>query len=58
MHLQEDYRRRKRSFDTLFKHRPRDERGSFAYRWERILARLDHTDPLALTQALRKQLHA
>jgi hypothetical protein len=58
VHLQQDYRRRKRSFDTLFNQRPRDERGSFAYRWERILARLDDTDPQALTQALRKQLHA
>ena len=57
-HLQDDYRRRKRSFDTLFKHRPRDERGSLAYRWERILDRLNRTDAVALTAAIRKALLA
>lgn len=55
-HLQRDYRMRKRSFDTLFKQRPRDERGSFAYRWERILARLDRTSAQGLAQAIRGQL--
>lgn len=54
-HLQGEYRMRKRSFDTLFKQRPRDERGSFAYRWERILARLDRTNAHELAQAIHKQ---
>ncbi len=38
--IQLEYRKRKRAFDTLFKHRPRDEAGSFAYRWECVLDRL------------------
>ncbi len=33
--IQSEYRKRRRAFDTLFKHKRRDERGSFAYRWER-----------------------
>ena len=55
LHLQQDYHLRKRAFETLFKHRPRDERGSLAYRWERILERLNHTHAEALTEAIRKQ---
>ncbi len=57
-HIQEDYRLRKRAFDSLFKHRPRDERGSFAYRWERILDRLNHTNPVNLEKAVRKEFEA
>ena len=56
IHIKQDYTRRKRSFDTLFKHRPRDEHGSFAYRWEQVLDRLNRTDPQALTEAIRKQI--
>lgn len=55
-HIQHEYRKRRRAFDSLFKHRPRDERGSFAYRWERVLARLDAADPQALVETLRKNL--
>lgn len=55
-HIQQDYRLRKRAFDMLFKHRPRDERGSFAYRWERVLERLNRTNPVALEAAIRKEL--
>ena len=57
-HMKKDYLRRKRSFDTLFKHRPRDEHGSFAYRWECILNRLNNTDPMTLTEAIRKAFPA
>lgn len=53
-HIQQDYDHRKRAFDSLFKHRTRDEGGSLAYRWERILARLKHTDPTALANAIRQ----
>jgi len=42
--IQDDYRKRRKAFDTLFKYRPRDVAGSFAYRWERVLARMDMTD--------------
>ena len=43
--IQLEYRKRKRAFDTLFKHRPRDEAGSFAYRWECVLDRLRRAEP-------------
>ncbi|MEI8140082.1 MAG: hypothetical protein WCI03_09460 [bacterium] len=55
LHIQQDYRLRKRAFDMLFKHRPRDERGSFAYRWERVLDRLNHTKPANLESSIRKE---
>ena len=51
--IQREYRKRKRAFDALFRHRPRDEAGSFAYRWEQVLARLDRTDPQALVAQIR-----
>ena len=57
-HIKQDYLLRKRAFDTLFKHCPRDERGSFAYRWERVLDRLSRTDPVALGAAIRKCFQA
>lgn len=55
-HIRQDYILRKRSFDTLFKHRPRDEHGSFAYRWEQVLDRLFRTDPKNLTEAIRSHI--
>ena len=51
--IQGEYRKRRRAFDTLFKHRRWDEGGSFAYRWVRVLQRLDRTDAAALTAAIR-----
>ncbi len=39
--VQEKYRRRRKAFDTLFKNRLYDADGSFAYRWEQVLKRLD-----------------
>jgi hypothetical protein len=54
--IQDDYRRRRKAFDTLFKYRPRIEAGSFAYRWERVLARLDGTDPRELARLIRERL--
>ncbi|MFV1966940.1 MAG: hypothetical protein ACC628_16055 [Pirellulaceae bacterium] len=42
--VQAEYRQRTRAFDTLFKHRARNTKGSFAFRWECILRRLDATD--------------
>jgi hypothetical protein len=52
--VQRDYRKRRRAFDTLFKHKRRDEGGSFAYRWERVLKRLDASDPLQLRDRIRE----
>ena len=54
--IQEEYRKRRKAFDTLFKDRPRDEAGSFAYRWEKVLARLHSTDPRDLAQRIREHI--
>ena len=56
VHIQEDYRKRRRAFDTLFKHCKYDTGGSFAYRWERVLYRLDRTDADALVESIRKHI--
>jgi hypothetical protein len=53
---QEEYWRRRRAFDRLFKHRQRDELGSFAFRWEKVLERLNNTDAIALGEVVRKHL--
>jgi hypothetical protein len=55
--IQEDYRRRRRAYDSLFVHLPGQEPGSFAYRWRRALARLDETDPHALRELIRGNMH-
>lgn len=51
--IQAEYRRRRRAFDTLFHHEDRDEAGSFAYRWEQVLRRLDVAKPKALADRIR-----
>lgn len=54
--IQEDYRKRRRAFDRLFKDRRYDAGGSFAYRWEQCLRRLDLTDVDQLVAAIRKHI--
>jgi hypothetical protein len=54
--IQQEYRRRRRAFDSLFHHRTRNVLGSFAYRWEKVLERLDLTKPYALCQHLRSAI--
>jgi hypothetical protein len=56
IHIQGDYRKRRRAFDNLFKHRAYDRNGSFAFRWESVLKRLDQTDAFALVEAIRKHI--
>jgi hypothetical protein len=56
LHTQGDYRKRRRGFDTLFKHCRYDPGGSFAYRWECVLHRLDQTDVDELLQAIRSHI--
>ena len=51
--IQTVYRERRRAFDSLFKHRPWDPNGSIAYRWFRVLRRLDTADPQKLADAIR-----
>ncbi len=53
LHIQGDYRKRRRAFDTLFRHCRYDPAGSFGYRWECVLSRLDQTDVGALMAAIR-----
>jgi hypothetical protein len=57
LHTLGDYRKRRRAFDTLFKHCRYDPGGSFAYRWECVLRRLDQTSPQELVAAVRKHIH-
>jgi hypothetical protein len=56
LHIQGDYRKRRRAFDRLFKHCRYDPAGSFAYRWERVLRRLDETDVEALIRSIRAKI--
>jgi len=52
------YRAHRRSFDELFIHRAFDEAGSGAYRWSRILARLDACEPAQVAESLQKAILA
>ncbi len=56
LHIQGDYRKRRRAFDTLFKHCKYDTGGSLAFRWECVLRRLDQTNPYALVDAIRQHI--
>ncbi len=56
LHIQGDYRKRRRGFDHLFKHCTYDPAGSFAYRWECILRRLDQTEVEPLVQAITEHI--
>ncbi len=55
-HVQTDYRKRRRAFDNLFKHCKYDPAGSFGYRWECVLRRLDQTEPGQVVAAIRAQI--
>ncbi|MFO1498381.1 MAG: hypothetical protein U1G07_08320 [Verrucomicrobiota bacterium] len=55
--VRDDYRMRRNAFDHLFKHCKYDPAGSFAFRWECVLRRLDQTDPTAITEAIRSHIH-
>ena len=58
LQLQADYQRKRRGFDQLFKYLPCDPAGSFAYRWECVLKRLDATDADKLVAAIRSKIAA
>ena len=55
--IQTEYRKRKRAFDTLFKHRRWDEGGSLAYRWRQVLERLHTANPQQLGDLIRQHIH-
>ena len=52
------YRKRRSAFDHLFKHCKYDPAGSFAYRWECVLKRLDQTNAETLVEAITNQIKA
>jgi hypothetical protein len=54
--IQQKCRMRRRAFDSLFHNRPYDEKGSFAFRWEQVLKRLDRSDPGELRDRIRDHL--
>lgn len=54
--LQGEYRKRRRAFDSLFKHCRYDRAGSFAFRWECVLRRLDETDPDTLLHLIHEHI--
>ena len=57
LHIQGDYRKHRGAFDNLFKLCPYNPAGSFAYRWECTLRRIDQTDADALVEAIRKHIY-
>ncbi|MCX8107903.1 MAG: hypothetical protein N3G20_03775, partial [Verrucomicrobiae bacterium] len=57
VHIQHEYRKRQRAFDSLFSHLPCDP-GAFAFRWQRVLERLTATKAEELVEAIRDHLVA
>jgi hypothetical protein len=57
LEMQEEYRLKRRAFDTLFQYSKQGEK-TFSWRWARVLARLDKTDVPALVQAIRTAIAA
>jgi hypothetical protein len=53
--IKEEYARHRRAFDTIFKYRPWDPRGSLAFRWSSVLERLSDADPRKLSQLISSQ---
>ena len=55
--IQEEFLRRRRAFLTLFRHCRYDQKGTFAFRWERVLERLEHSDGALLARAVSDRIH-
>jgi hypothetical protein len=55
-HIQNDYRKRRRAFDTLFKHCKYDPAGSLAFRWDCVLRRLDESNAEKILEAIRQHV--
>jgi hypothetical protein len=53
--MQAEYRKRRRAFDTLFKHSKQDV-GSFGWRWKAVLARLECLDIAELITRIREHI--
>lgn len=55
--VRDEFLRRKRAFLTLFRHGRYDQEGAFAYRWERVLERLERSDAAELAEAIANHIH-
>lgn len=55
--MREEYGEKRRAFDTLFQHSKQGER-TFAWRWAKVLARLESTDVAALTRLVQAAIDA
>ncbi len=55
---QEKYRASRKAYDELFIQREVNEGGSGAFRWTKILERLDSCDPDAVAERLMQAIHA
>jgi hypothetical protein len=56
-HIQGEYQRHRRAFRALFRYRPRDERGSFAYRWDSVLDRLEGAQAETVADVIRRHIN-
>ena len=56
MEIQEEVRKRRHAFQTLFKLLHRDEPGGFGFRWEHVLTRLDQTDVAPIIATIRRHI--
>ncbi|MCR4414016.1 MAG: hypothetical protein NUV77_16490, partial [Thermoguttaceae bacterium] len=54
--IQNEYRQRRTAFDTVFKYQPPDSAGNFPYRWQKVLERLDETDPHEIAERIRQEI--
>jgi len=54
--VQTEYRSRRSIFDGLFKHRPIHPGGNLAFRWIKVLERLNQADPERLAGGIREHI--
>lgn len=55
--MQDEYRVKRRAFDTLFQHSKQGEK-TLSWRWDKVLERLEKTDARALTEKIRQVIFA
>ncbi len=54
--IQDEYRQRRKAFDTVFKYQQPDAAGNFPYRWQKVLERLDDADPHEIAELIRREI--
>jgi len=55
--MQNEYRQKRRAFDTLFQNSKQGEK-TFSWRWGKVLARLESTDPYMLADGINRTIIA